>query len=527
MVQTIAPGSALPAEADPAARTNALNEARKLINANAEVYVERLAEAVALRSVSTDLTRRDDCFAMADLLNRWIEELGGTSEKVLVGFQELDDGSRYDLPPVILAEFTDGRPAAKPTVLVYGHYDVQPADPADWKTDPFTLTDVNGMLCGRGATDDKGPLLAWLWAVEIYRELEMELPVNLKLCFEGMEESNSECLGDLLEREAKRGGFLSDVDYVVITDNYWVTTSKPCLTYGLRGLATFQCEVKAGSQTLHSGVYGGCIAEPMTDVIQLLAAVSRAGHGDIAVEGCGKESSEPLTEEEDELYRGITFDTEAFRREAGNVPRLLGDSAKEVLMNRWRYPSLSIHGIEGGYSAPGFKTVIAGSASGKFSIRLVPGQDAAGVEEAVNETLRRRFAELGSGNELTVTSTSSKAWLANPRCPLYQAGAASLLKVYGVRPDLTREGGSIPVTGLLQEKLGVETMLLPLGQSDDGAHSDNEKMSRKNYLHGVQVLFVLIGEIARVHVEREDLPNGRPKARGALGRLKDIWYGLS
>lgn len=529
MVQTLSPASAeLLSDAEQSNKNHALNEARKLITANAEVYIERLSEAVALRSVSTDLSRRDDCFAMADLMNRWIDELGGTSEKVLVGFQELDDGSRFDLPPVILAEFASGATASKPTVLVYGHYDVQPAEESDgWKADPFTLTEMDGMMYGRGTTDDKGPLLAWLWAVEIYRELEMELPINLKLCFEGMEESNSECLEDLLDREAKRGGFLSDVDYVVVTDNYWVTTEKPCLTYGLRGLATFQCEVKAGTQTLHSGVYGGCIAEPMTDVIQLLASVSQAGHGDIEIPGCGRESSDPVTEEEDELYHGITFDTEKFRKEAGEVPSLLGQSAKDVLMNRWRYPSLSIHGIEGGYSASGFKTSIAGSAIGKFSIRLVPGQDPEGVEQAVTAQLQKRFAELESPNQLTVTSSSSKAWLADPKCPLYQAGASALLKVYGVRPDLTREGGSIPVAGLLDEKLGVETMLLPLGQSDDGAHSENEKLSRKNYLHGVQVLFVLIGEVARVHVEREDMPNGRPKKRGALGRLKDIWYGLS
>lgn len=513
---------------EPLNKSHALTEARKLITANADVYIERLSEAVALPSISTDLTRRDDCFAMADLLNRWITELGGTSEKVLVGFQELDDGSRFDLPPVILSEFSTGRTAPKPTVLVYGHYDVQPADTADgWKTDPFVLTELDGMMYGRGTTDDKGPILAWLWAVEIYRELDIELPINLKFCLEGMEESNSECLEDLLDRESKRGGFLADVDYVIVTDNYWVTRDKPCLTYGLRGLATFQCEVKAGTKTLHSGVFGGCIAEPMTDVIQLLASVSEAGHGEIGIAGCGRDSCNPVTAEEDALYRGISFDTEAFRKEAGGVPTLVGASAKDVLMNRWRFPSLTIHGIEGGYSGSGFKTVIAGNASGKFSIRLVPGQDPVGVEKAVKEVLEKRFADLGSPNELTITSSSSKAWLADPKCPLYQAGASALLKVYGVRPDLTREGGSIPVAGMLEEKLGVETMLLPLGQSDDGAHSDNEKFSRKNYLHGVEVLFALIGEVSRVHAERDSMADGRPKKRGALGRLRDIWYGLS
>ncbi|KAI0559084.1 Peptidase M20 [Gracilaria domingensis] len=505
------------------------NDVRKLIASNADVYVSRLAEAVAIPSVSTELSKRNACFQMADLLDKWIEDLGGKSDKVLVGFQELDDGQRFDLPPVILAEFEAGnKQKSKPTVLVYGHYDVQPADKADgWSSEPFTLTEKNEMLYGRGSTDDKGPILAWLWAIEIYRELELELPVNIKMCLEGMEESNSECLEDLLNREAKNGGFLKDVDYVVITDNYWLTTSKPCLTYGLRGLATFECEVRAGSQTLHSGVYGGCIAEPMTDLIQLLSTVSRGVHGLVDIPGCRKEDCAPLEETEEDLYSNITFDSEDFMKEAGNVPSLVGDTPSEVLMNRWRYPSLSIHGIEGAYSGQGMKTVIPGAVTAKFSIRLVPGQDGKLVEEEVTKLLQERLRELNTPNELRVTSSSSEPWLANPKCPLYQAGAAALLKVYGVRPDYTREGGSIPITSMVEKILGAETMLLPLGSSDDGAHSENEKIGRKNYIHGVHVLFVLLEEINRIHSSREDKTTAGQTKKGTLGRLKDIWFGLS
>lgn len=528
MVQSVVESNGLPpASEEGAPSASMLQEARKLITANTEVYIKRLSEAVSLQSVSTDLTKRDSCHAMADLLHRWIEELDGKSEKVLVGFQELDDGERFDLPPVILAEFQTGAQNTKPTVLVYGHYDVQPADRSDgWTTDPFTLTERDDNLYARGATDDKGPVLAWLWAVEVFRELSTELPVNLKLCLEGMEESNSECLSDLLEREAAGDGFLSDIDYVVVSDNYWLTPGKPCLTYGLRGLATFQCEVRAGSKTLHSGQFGGCVAEPMTDVVQLLAAVSQGGHDEIAIPSCRRADCMEISPEELSNYKGITFDVENFRKEAGNVPRLVGENATGVLMNRWRFPSLSIHGIEGGYSGGGFKTVIAGSANGKFSIRLVPGQDAREVEEVVTGLLKQKFEDMGSGNELTVTSSSSDAWMADAKGPLYQAGASALLKVYGMRPDLTREGGSIPVVGLLQKALGVEMMLLPLGASDDGAHSENEKIGRRNYVMGVNVLFVLILELARVHQLRDDSPSTRAR-KGALGRLKDIWYGLS
>lgn len=529
MALSVMPSNGKPTSSDELGSTaTLLTDAHKHISSNANVYIQRLAEAVAIPSVSTDLTKRDSCFAMADLLHRWIDQLGGRSEKILVGFQELDDGQRFDLPPVILAEFRDGPVRnKKPTVLVYGHYDVQPADMADgWTSDPFELTERDEALYGRGTTDDKGPLLAWLWAVETFRELQTDLPVNIKLVMEGMEESDSECLQDLLEREANRDGFLADVDYVIVSDNNWVTPSKPCLTYGLRGLATFQCEVRAGTKTLHSGQFGGCLAEPMTDVVQLLAAVSSGGHEHINLPGCAREDCEPVTDTERELYRGISFDTETFREEAGGVPRLAGDSATEVLMNRWRFPSLSIHGIEGGYSGSGFKTVIAGAVTGKFSIRLVPGQDARGVEQAVTEVLRERFEQLESGNELTISSSASDAWIADPKGLLYQAGAAAILKTYGVRADLTREGGSIPIVGMLQQTLGVDLMLLPIGASDDGPHSENEKINNKNYILGINVLVALFTEIARVHAERGDVPNTRGK-KGAFGRLKDIWYGLS
>ncbi len=510
-----------PQAASPSALTS-LADVRSVVAESADAYIDRLAEAVAIASVSSDLEMRDNCNAMANRLHEWIEALGGTSEKVLIGFQELEDGTKYDLPPVILASFGQYS-RSKPTLLVYGHYDVQPADAARWATDPFTLTEKDGALYGRGATDDKGPILAWLWCMDVYQRMGRELPVNVKFMFEGMEESRSECLPDLLVRECRRGGFLANVDYVVVTDNYCLSGAKPCLTYGLRGLATFEVDVVAGSRTLHSGVYGGAIAEPMTDLVQLLAAVSAAGHHDIDVPGCGRDSADQRTDAEDALYRGISFDTENFREEAGGVPALNGgDNVRDVLMNRWRYPALSIHGIEP-YTGPGLKTVIPGAVSGKFSIRLVPGQEPTKVEAEVRKVLENRFVELKSPNRLTITSSATKPWLANPKGTLFTAGAKALLKVHGVRPDLTREGGSIPVVGMLAEAIDAEIMLLPLGASDDGSHGDNEKFDKRQYLMGVTALVVLLEEVASAHGRREDLP----VSRGALSRIRDIWYGLS
>ena len=180
-------------------------------------------------------------------------------------------GHTLQLPPVILGKY--GNDPAKKNVLVYGHHDVQPALKEDgWTHDPFTLVhDEKDRLCGRGSTDDKGPILGWLWAIQIHQQLNIPLPVNLVICFEGMEESGSEGLDDLIRAEAQ--GFFKDVDMVCISDNYWLGDSKPCLTYGLRGISYFTLQVTGIAKDLHSGVFGGLVHEPMTDLIKLMSSL--------------------------------------------------------------------------------------------------------------------------------------------------------------------------------------------------------------------------------------------------------------
>ena len=516
--------STTPPNESPIQSATSLSEVRSVVAENSDEYIDRLAEAIAITSVSKELDKREKCHLMATKLHEWIEELGGVSEKVLIGFQELEDGTRYDLPPVIMAKF-ETTSTTKPTLLVYGYYDVEPImDEKLWDTDPFTLTeDDDGSLIGRGTISNKGPILSWLWCIQTFQQLNRELPVNIKFLFEGMKQSNSECLPDLLSRECRRGAFLSNIDYIVITDNFCLNGSKPCLTYGLRGLAEFEIDVYGGEKNLNSGMFAGTIAEPMTDLIQLLAAISNLGHHDIGVNECGRNSADVRSEAEDALYRGISFDTQRFREDAGNVPALIGgDNVRDVLMNRWRYPALSIHGIEP-YTGPGLKTIIPGAVSGKFSIRLVPGQNPEKVELEIRKVLENRFVELKSPNRLTISSSTSKPWLTDPKSTLFTAGAKALLRVHGVRPDLTREGGSIPVVGMLADAIDAEIMLLPLGASDDAAYSENEKFDKRQYLMGVTSLFVLLEEVANAHSRRDDLP----PPRSAFSRLRDIWYGLS
>ncbi|CAM9219802.1 unnamed protein product, partial [Lampetra fluviatilis] len=211
----------------------------KHIDANQELYVKRLSEWVAVPSVSAWSESRPDVVRMVQLAAHEVTRLGGSVELVDIGTQTMPDGSTLALPPILLA--TLGTDAALKTVIIYGHLDVQPARLDDgWDTEPFTLTEKDGKLYGRGSTDDKGPVLGWLNVIEAFQNLKQPLPVNIKFCLEAMEESGSEGLEELVT--TRRETFFSGVDYVCISDNYWLGKSKPCLTYGLRGIAYFFIE---------------------------------------------------------------------------------------------------------------------------------------------------------------------------------------------------------------------------------------------------------------------------------------------
>ena len=223
------------------------------VDASADTFVSRLAKAVAIPSISADPSHRKDVFAMASYLQAQMEALGidVESRDNPLGKQQ---GTDIDLPPILLGSY--GSDPAKKTILVYGHYDVQPAAKEDgWGTEPFELTydEKTGRMYGRGSSDDKGPVLGWLNAIEAYKNAGVAFPVNLKCCFEGMEEYGSEGLDELIVAEAK--GYFKDVDAVCISDNYWLGSKKPCLTYGLRGVSYFNVIVKGPAADLHSGVF--------------------------------------------------------------------------------------------------------------------------------------------------------------------------------------------------------------------------------------------------------------------------------
>ncbi|NWV79635.1 CNDP1 dipeptidase, partial [Dasyornis broadbenti] len=457
-------------------------------------FIKDLKEWVAVESDSVQPHLRKEVIRMMALAADRLAALGATVNLVNLGSHQLPDGQILPLPSVILGEL--GKDPQNPTVCFYGHVDVQPAKKEDgWNTDPYTLTEIHGNLYGRGATDNKGPVLAWINAVETFRALKLAMPVNFKFVIEGMEEAGSLGLEKLLEEENQN--FFSDVDYIVISDNLWLSNKKPALTYGSRGNACFFVEVECGSKDLHSGTFGGIIHEPLLDLIALLDSLVDST-GRIQIPGI-YDSVAALMEEERKLYESIEFDLEEHRNNCG-VKKFLYSNKEEILLHLWHYPSLSIHGIEGAFHESGIKTVIPAKVIGKFSIRQVPHMDLSVVEQQVVEHLEGVFSKRNSPNKLKVSMPlGAKPWLADINDLLYKAARRAIKTVYGEDPDFIRDGSTIPVARMFQTITQKSVMMLPIGAADDGEHSQNEKISRHNYIEGTKLFAAFFLEISKLH----------------------------
>ncbi|KAK0408476.1 hypothetical protein QR680_003982 [Steinernema hermaphroditum] len=455
-----------------------LEAVKKEIDANSHRFIERLRDAVAIPSVSADPERRSDVLHMIDWAAKHLEALGADCQQIPNGTQQLPDGTEIVLPPVLFAEL--GKDPKKKTLLVYGHLDVQPAEKSDgWNTDPFVLTEKDGKLYGRGSSDDKGPVLAWMNAIEALKKLNIDIPVNIKFCLEGMEENGSEGLEDILTRE--KDGYLKDVDFCCISDSQWLGKTKPCLTYGLRGICYYFVEIQGVSQDLHSGIFGGSVYEPMNDLLWVLSQLS-AVDGKIHIPEIHQMVA-PVKEGERELYESIDFDIDEYRKDLGAFDLTTMDKA-ELLMRR----------------SPGAKTVIPAKVVGKFSIRIVPNMKPNEVDDAVVAHLNKLWSQRGSPNRFKAYPghEGGKCWSADPADPNYQAGARAMKAVFGVEPDLVREGCSIPITITFQELTGKNVLLLPICASDDMAHSQNEKMNVRNYIEGTKVMAAYLMELGKL-----------------------------
>ena len=390
-----------------------------------------------------------------------------------------------DLDPELIP--TDGHPLVyaetppvpgAPVVLVYGHYDVQPVEPLDkWVTPPFQPDIRDGNVYARGATDDKGQVLTHIQSVVAWKAAERPLPLQIKFLIEGEEEVGSENLQTYLENHADRLA----CDVVVISDNSQFADGQPAITYGLRGIIAFELHIDGPSQDLHSGSFGGAIANPANVLCRMMSNLVDA-EGRIQIPGFYDDVRELSDHERSELSK-LPFDEEQFATQVG-VPTLVGEPGFTPIECRWARPTLDINGLTSGHQGEGGKTIIPSTASVKFTCRLVPDQDPDKIASAVEGMVAaicpagvRYRLEVGHGGGGMLASIDSP----------YIAGARRAIEsAFGVAPVLIREGGSIPIVAEFQERLNAECLLLGWGLDDDNAHSPNEKFRLADYHRGIR-----------------------------------------
>lgn len=390
--------------------------------------------------------------------------------------------------PVVYADWLHA--PDKPTVLFYGHYDVQPVDPLElWDSAPFEPTIRDNKLFARGASDDKGQVFMHLKALEALFALEGTLPVNVKFMIEGEEEIGSPNLTAYIEDNKEKLA----ADLILISDTSLYAPGKPAVCYGLRGLAGIQIDVRGAKGDLHSGLYGGGVQNAIHALAEILASF-RDEHGTIQVEGF-YDNVLPLTEEERQAYKELKFDEEALKEEVG-VTELFGEAGYSYLEQTWARPTLEVNGIFGGFSGEGIKTVLPAEAGAKITCRLVPNQE---PDEIVAKLKAHVEKHKPAGVELTISEFDKGAPYITPfDHPAIQAAGRSYEKVYGVPTAYTRGGGSIPIVAAFDQILELPVVLMGFGLTSENFHAPNEHFHLENFDKGLRVLSDYLHEVASV-----------------------------
>src|SRR5436190_216046 len=390
--------------------------------------------------------------------------------------------------PVVVGEWR-GAGANAPTVLAYGHYDVQPAEPLElWSSPPFEPTVRSGKIFARGSVDDKGQLFLHVKALEALLRTRGALPVNVVLLAEGEEEVGSEHLSGFVESNAD----LLRADAVVISDSSMFAPGLPSILSSLRGLAYFQIDVQGPSTDLHSGSYGGAVINPAMALARILATMHDAD-GHIAIPGFYDKVRDWGDAARKEI-KALPFEDDGFRAETGS-PELFGEKGYSTLERVWMRPTCEVNGLLSGYTGEGAKTVLPAKAMAKVSCRLIPDQ----LPEEI-ERLMRAHVERVAPKGVTATVThlhGGRPWRADLNGPLFDAARRALATAFSREPVITGEGGSIPVVGDFQRILGTPVLLVGFGLPGENAHAPNEWMSEENFNKGMRAMASLWDELAK------------------------------
>jgi acetylornithine deacetylase/succinyl-diaminopimelate desuccinylase-like protein len=454
------------------------------IRANRERYLSELTAWIACPSISADPAYAADVRASAETAAARMRAAGLSGEVL-----------ETDGHPVAYGAWL-GAPGA-PTILIYGHHDVQPADPlALWTTPPFEASVRNGKIYGRGSVDDKGQVLMHLAAIEAHLRLTGTLPINVKVVVEGEEEIGSPNFEAFLARERER----LSCDVVVVSDTAVFAEDVPSLTVSLRGLVHWELTVHGPAGDLHSGYYGGVVRNPLEALAQILASLKDPA-GRVAVAGF-YDGVRELTAAERADYAQLPFDA-AREAAALGVPELTGESGFAPLERMWRRPTLEINGMYGGYQGPGGKTIVPSFARAKISARLVPAQEPEHVKRVVTEHLRRAApsgvrVEIEAHGDVRAVETSRDH-------PAVAAAARAMERGFGKPPVFIGTGGTIGPVSSFDRILGLPQVLIGVGLPDDAIHAPNEKFDLGQFYGGIETMAYLYDELAAA------LPQGAPR----------------
>ncbi|MEM6800731.1 MAG: dipeptidase [Bacteroidota bacterium] len=444
-----------------------MDQIKDFVTDNKERFLAELFDFLRIPSISADSAFKADVDRTADWLIEQFEKL------------QLDTVEKHETPghPIVYAEKIIS--SDLPTVLVYGHYDVQPPDPLDlWDSPPFEPVVKDGKIYARGACDDKGQVYMHLKAIEALNQ-QGELPCNVKFLIEGEEEVGSDNLEDFVRANKEK----LEADIILVSDTSMLANDTPSITVGLRGLSYVEVEVHGPNRDLHSGVYGGAIENPINVLCEMIASL-KDENGQITIPGFYDKVLELSKEERDDLGRR-PFNLKEYQDDLG-IGATGGEKDYSVTERASIRPTLDVNGMWGGYTGEGAKTVLPASAFAKISMRLVPNQDSHEITKIFTEHFEKIAppsvkvkVKPHHGGEAAVVSTQN---------PGYLAAAKAMEDAFGKVPIPTREGGSIPIVALFQKVLGVETVLMGFGLNSDDIHSPNEHYGVFNYLKGIETI---------------------------------------
>jgi len=448
------------------------------IHTNRDRYLSELKQYLAIPSISALPQHQADVRRCGEWTAEEMRRIGLENVRVI------------DTPgnPVIYGDWLHA--AGKPTMLFYGHYDVQPVDPVDlWQSPPFEATVRDGEIYARGAADDKGQVFMHLKAIEAHLKKGGSLPLNVKLVIEGEEEVGSVNLDNFI-REHKAALAAS---VVVISDSAMFDRGVPSICYSLRGLAYLQIDVRGTASDLHSGVFGGAVINPAMALAQMLAQMKDRG-GRIKIPGF-YDDVRPLEETERAEWHKLPFNEKKYRKDLG-APKLFGESGYTTLERVWGRPTFEVNGLLSGFTGEGAKTVIPAVAMAKVSMRLVPDQDPDKIATLFENYLKKIAPK---AVEVKVTRLhGGKPWITGFDNTFVRAAGRAIEQGFGRAPVFCREGGSIPVVSTFQEELGVPAVLFGVGLPDENAHAPNERLDLDNFHNGIVASAVLYDELSKL-----------------------------